>query len=259
MPGWNSFNTGAPAGGMTAKIVEITGSGGTKVHAYTATPEGKGPFPGIVLIHHMPGWDELYFEFTRRFAQHGYNAICPDLYERFGHGLPDEITQKMRAAGGVPDKTVVDDCVAAAKWLKALPTSNGKVGIIGTCSGGRHAMLVGSQSKEFSAIADLWGGGVVMKPEELNDKRPVAPIDLTKDVTAPVLGIFGNDDQSPTPAQVDQHEAELKKHGKNYEFHRYDGAGHGFFYYHRPAYRAEQASDAWEKIYAFFDKNLGAK
>jgi carboxymethylenebutenolidase len=254
---WNSFDT-AGSDGMTASVTTITGANGDKIHAYTARPEGKGPFPGIVLIHHMPGWDELYREFTRRFAQHGYNAICPDLYCRAGHGTPDEVTQKVRADGGIPDAQVVDDCVAGAKWLKALPTSNGKVGIIGTCSGGRHAMVVAGKSKEFSAIADLWGGGVVMKPEELTPKRPVAPIDMTKDVSAPVLGIFGNDDKSPTPEQVDQLEAELKKHGKSYEFHRYDGAGHGFFYYDRPAYRAEQAADAWGKVYAFFKKQLGA-
>jgi len=79
---------------------------------------------------------------------------------------------------------------------------------------------------------------------------------MTKDVSAPVLGLFGNDDQSPTPAQVDQHEAELKRHGKTYEFYRYDGAGHGFFYYNRPSFRAEQAADGWEKVFAFFAKHL---
>jgi carboxymethylenebutenolidase len=252
---WNSFNTGAPDG-MTASVVTLSGASGDQVHAYSARPEGKGPFPGIVLIHHAPGWDEIYREFARRFAQHGYNAICPDLYCRFGHGTPDEVTEKMRAAGGVADQQVVDDCVAAIKWLKALPTSNGKVGIFGTCSGGRHAMLVGAKTKELAAIADLWGGGVVMQPADLNPKRPVAPIDLTKDLNAPVLGLFGNDDKSPTPEQVDQHEAELKKQGKPYEFHRYDGAGHGFFYYHRPGYRAEAATDGWEKVFAFFAKHL---
>src|SRR2546428_656481 len=127
----------------------------------------------IALVHHMPGWDEIYREFARRFAQHGYNAICPDLYCRLGHGQPDEVTEKMRAAGGIADQQVVDDCVAGAKWLKALPTSNDKVGIIGTCSGGRHAMVVGSKSKEVSAIGDLLGSGVGMQPAELNPKRPV--------------------------------------------------------------------------------------
>jgi len=73
---------------------------------------------------------------------------------------------------------------------------------------------------------------------------------------APILGLFGNEDKSPTPDQVNQHEAELKKHGKQYEFHRYDGAGHGFFYYDRAAYRQEQAVDGWKKLFAFTDRTL---
>jgi carboxymethylenebutenolidase len=103
---------------------------------------------------------------------------------------------------------------------------------------------------------ECWGGGVVMKQEELTPKRPVAPIDYTKDLSCPMIGLFGNDDKSPSPEQVNQHEAELKKHGKNYEFHRYDGAGHGFFYYDRGAYRQEQAVDGWKKALAFLEKNL---
>ena len=97
-----------------------------------------------------------------------------------------------------------------------------------------------------------------MEASDLTPKLPVAPIDLTKDLEAPLLGLFGNEDKSPTPAQVDRHEDELKKHGKTYEFHRYDGAGHGFFYYDRPMYRAEQAVDGWSKIFAFFAKHLAA-
>ena len=95
-----------------------------------------------------------------------------------------------------------------------------------------------------------------MTPDQLTSKRPVSPIDLTKDLSCPLLGIFGNDDTSPTPEQVDQHEAELKKHNKTYEFHRYDGAGHGFFYYNRPAYRQAQAEDGWQKVFAFCEKYL---
>jgi carboxymethylenebutenolidase len=79
---------------------------------------------------------------------------------------------------------------------------------------------------------------------------------LTSSLTAPLLGLFGNDDQSPSPEAVNTHEEELKKQGKTYEFHRYDGAGHGFFYYHAPAYRQEQAMDAWSKIFAFFGEHL---
>jgi carboxymethylenebutenolidase len=95
-----------------------------------------------------------------------------------------------------------------------------------------------------------------MSPEELSPKQPVAPIDYTADLSSPVLGIFGNDDHAPTPDQVDQLEESLKQHGKPYEFHRYDGAGHGFFYYNRPNYRQEQAVDGWKKVFTFLDENL---
>ncbi len=95
-----------------------------------------------------------------------------------------------------------------------------------------------------------------MAPDQLNPKTPVAPVDYTKDLSCPVLGLFGNEDSHPTPEQVNQQEAQLKKYGKTYEFHRYDGAGHGFFYYHRPNYRQEQAVDGWEKVWAVLEKNL---
>ena len=84
----------------------------------------------------------------------------------------------------------------------------------------------------------------------------VAPVEMTKDLCCPLLGIFGNDDRAPSPEQVNQHEAELKKHGKVHEFYRYDGAGHGIFYWHRPLYRPEQAMDGWSKVFAFFGKHL---
>ena len=107
--------------------------------------------------------------------------------------------------------------------------------MFGTCSGGRHGFLAACRLKGFDGLVECWGGGVVQKPDELTPKRPVAPIDYTKDLSCPMIGIFGNDDKSPSPDQVNLHEAELKKHDKKYEFHRYDGAGHGFFYYDRPA------------------------
>jgi carboxymethylenebutenolidase len=108
----------------------------------------------------------------------------------------------------------------------------------------------------FSAIGNLWGGRVVAKPEDLTPRQPTAPVEYTKDLQAPVLGLFGNEDQSPSPDQVNALEAELKKQGKQYEFHRYDGAGHGFFYYDRPAYRQQQAMDGWGKVFAFFGTHL---
>ena len=252
---WNSHSTDGTFK-MTAEITTYPAGGGDRVHAYVVSPETEGYLPGIVAVHHMPGWDEFYQEFSERLARHGYTVMCPDLYCRFGHGTPDDVAAKVRAQGGIPDDSVVADCEAALRWMKALPTSNGKVGIIGSCSGGRHAVLAASRVPGFAAVADLWGGGVVMAEDQLTPARPVAPIDYTKDLDAPLLGIFGNDDQSPTPEQVDVHEAELRKQGKDYEFHRYDGAGHGFFYYQAGAYRPAQAMDGWAKIFAFFGRHL---
>jgi carboxymethylenebutenolidase len=253
---WNSFATDA-RDGITSEVITYTGGNGDQVHAYVSQPNGDGPRPGIVAVHHMPGWDEFYREFSDRLARHGYTVICPDLYCRYGHGTPDDIAAKVRGEGGVPDDSVVGDLTAAREWLLAQPASNGKVGIIGTCSGGRHALLTASRTPGFNAVADLWGGGVVASQEELSPARPVAVIDYTADLTAPLLGIFGNDDKYPTPELVNEHEAELKRLGKDYEFHRYDGATHGFFYYQAPMYRPEAAMDGWEKVFAFFGDRLG--
>ncbi len=252
---WNQFRTDEYEG-MLAETITVQGYKGESVHTYFARPLGKGPLPGIVLINHMPGWDEFYRETARRFAQHGYLAICPDIYCRFGHGTPDEMAAKARAAGGVPDDSVVGDCEGAMKYLKGLPYSNGKVGLIGTCSGGRHTFLTACRVKGFSAAVDCWGGRVICAKEELTPAQPVAAIDYTKDLSCPLLGIFGNEDQNPPPAQVNQQEEALKKFGKDYKFHRYDGAGHGFWYYHTDRYRPVQAMDAWSKVFEFFGRNL---
>src|SRR6201989_2846819 len=99
--------------GMICKNVELTGEDGTKVEAYTAKPEGPGPFPGVVLMHHLPGWSEFYIETTRRFAHHGYLAICANLYQRSGEGNPDDVAAKVRAEGGIPDAQMVGDTAAA--------------------------------------------------------------------------------------------------------------------------------------------------
>ena len=99
--------------GMLAETITIHGAGGDVINAYFARPLGPGPFPGMVLIHHMPGWDEWYREATRKFAHHGYAAMSPNLYFREGHGTPEDVAAKVRGAGGVPDDQVVGDVAGA--------------------------------------------------------------------------------------------------------------------------------------------------
>ena len=243
--------------GMLAETMGVPGHNGDPINAYLARPLGTGPFPGVVVIHHVPGWDELYREFTRKLAHHGYVAISPNLYHREGHGTPEDVGAKVRGDGGVSDDQVLGDVEGSMRYLRSLPYVNGKVGVFGTCSGGRNTFLAACRIQGFDAAVDCWGGRVVASEDDLTAKQPVAPIDYTKDLSCPLLGLFGEDDQNPTPAQVDQHEEELKKHNKVYEFHMYPNAGHGFFYYDRAAYRQEQAVDGWEKLFAFFGKHLG--
>ncbi len=243
--------------GMLAETISVQGHNGEPVYAYMAKPLGAGPFPGVVVIHHIPGWDEWYREATRKFAHHGYIAISPNLYHREGHGAPDDVAAKARAAGGVSDDQAMGDVEGSLRYLQSIPNMSGKAGVFGTCSGGRQTFLAACRIKGFDAAVDCWGGRVVMSKEELTPKTPVAPIDYTKDLSCPLLGLFGEDDQSPTVAQVKTHEEELKEQGKDFEFHMYPDAGHGFFYYDRAAYRQQQAVDGWEKLFAFFHKHLG--
>jgi carboxymethylenebutenolidase len=245
--------------GQQSEMVSFKGHNGDQGEAYYARPTRAGKFPGVVVIHHLPGWDEWTTEVVRKLAHHGYCAISPHLYFRDGPGSPDDIGAKARAAGGVADAQVVGDVAGCMAFLRAQPQCSGKVAVMGFCSGGRHTYLTACTLSDVDAAVDCWGGNVIVDDPKkaLDAKKPVAPIDLTEKMTAPLLGIFGNDDQNPNREHVNKTEEVLKKLGKTYEFHRYDGAGHGFFATPRPGYRPEQATDGWNKIFAFYKKYLG--
>jgi carboxymethylenebutenolidase len=214
---------------LIAETATFVGHNGDSGEAYYACPTRDGKFPGVVVVHHLPGWDEWIIEVVRKFAHHGYAAISPHLYFRNGPGSPDDVGAKVRAAGGVADDQVVGDVSGAMAFLRAQPNSSGKVGIIGFCSGGRHAYLCACRLPTVDAVIDCWGGNVIVDDKsQLNAKRPVAPIDLSEGLRCPILGLFGNDDENPNADQVNRTEAVLKRLRKAYEFHRYDGAGHAF-------------------------------
>jgi len=243
--------------GITAATIRLTGAGGDEIEAYAASPSGDQRRGGIVLIHHMPGYDRWSKEVARRFAVDGYDVLMPNLHFREAPGAdPDDAAAANRAAGGVPDERLVGDVGAAAAYLRALPTSNGKVGVIGHCSGGRQSVLAAC-NLDLQAAVDCYGAFVV------EDTEPGYPVRMTNlrdqlpNLGAPLLGLFGNDDVHPSPEHVDQLDQVLTELGKEHEFHRYDGAGHGFFATDRPAYRQEQAGDGYTKIAAFFARTIG--
>ena len=242
-----------------AETTTITGHGGDEIEAYTARPADPGQrIGGVVVIHHMPGYDRESKEHVLRIAAEGYNVVMPNLYHREAPGAdPDDAAATARANGGVPDERLVGDVKGAAEWLKALPTANGKVGTIGYCSGGRQSFLAGV-SLRIDAAVDCYGAFIVGEvPEGLPLK--VGPIvDKTPQLSCPLLGLFGAEDSYPSPEHVKELEEALKAAGKTYEFHSYEGAGHSFFSADRPAYRPEAAVDGWAKVFAFYGRYLSA-
>ncbi len=241
---------------VLAETIGIRGTDDDEIEAYTARPLDGGSRGGVVVIHHMPGYDWGTKEIVRRFAAWGYNAICTNLYSREAPGAePDDAAATARAQGGVPDARFVGDAAGAARWLRSLPTSNGKVGTIGYCSGGRQAFLTALEL-DIQAAVDCYGAFVVGTPPAGFPLQVQPLAGRVAELRAPLLGLFGNEDSYPSPEQVDELEKLLLEAGKSHEFHRYDGAGHGFFSVDRPAYRVEAAQDGWQRVRAFFAKHL---
>ena len=245
-----------PYEALFAETVLMRGHQGDQIDAYLARPLGVGPAPGIVIIHHMPGWDGPTKEIARRFAHHGYVAISPNLHFREGKATPQDNSASVRAAGGMPDDRTVGDVQGAVDYLRTLPYLNGRVGVIGYCSGGRQSYLAACTVRGIDAAIDCYGGGVVAKPEELTPRQPVAPIELTRDLQCPLLGLFGVEDTRPSPDDTARTKEALDKFGKTYEFHTYDNAGHAFFAVDRPQYRQAAALDGWHKVFTFLGTHL---
>ncbi|MHB1434198.1 MAG: dienelactone hydrolase family protein [Streptosporangiaceae bacterium] len=240
---------------LTAETISITGHDGDEIEAYLALPRDQETFGTVVVIHHMPGYDSSTKEIVRKFAAHGYAALMPNLYHRDAPGAsPDDAAAAARAKGGVPDERLVGDVAGAADYLRKLPGSNGKVGVIGYCSGGRQTFLAACRLT-FAAAVDCYGGGVINVPEGLPaSMKPI--IDVAEDLSCPLLGLFGADDKFPPPAETAEISRILDGLGKPHEFHTYEGAGHAFFSPDRASYRVEAALDGWEKVWAFFGKHL---
>jgi carboxymethylenebutenolidase len=244
---------------LTATTITIAGAGDDAVEAYLAVPEdGATSRGGVVVIHHMPGYDASTKEIVRKFAAHGYAALMPNLYYREAPGAsPDDAAAVARANGGVPDDRLVGDVSAAAEYLRALAGSNGKIGVIGYCSGGRQSFLAAC-SLQLDAAVDCYGACIVNPPPEGMPLKVTPIVGLAKDLSCPLLGLFGADDKYPTPDETAELSKVLDDLGKPHDFHTYDGAGHAFFSVDRTAYRPEAATDGWQKVWDFYGRYLAS-
>ena len=241
---------------LLAETINIPLLEGSTISGYYARPLGSGPFPGVIVIFEAFGMMPHTKEMVRKFAAAGYLAIAPDLYFREGALDPTDMRAVMQRMGGISDSQAIADMESTAQFLKRQPTSNGKVGVIGHCSGGRHSLLFACNTSSRDAAVDCYGGRVIT--EEFTEAMPTAVIDMIQNLQCPLLGLFGETDANPTPDHVHQLEQSLVANNKQYEFTVYpDPVGHGFFCEYRPSYNQEAAVDGWSQIFRFFGKHLG--
>jgi carboxymethylenebutenolidase len=223
---------------------------GQPMRAYVDVPSGGGAMPGVVVMLHGPGLDRFMEDRVEDLARHGYAAVAPDLYHRQVADGADTMTRIAR----LRDTEILTDIDATVAHLRGLPDAQvGSLAVLGFCMGGRLTYLAAGARPTTWRAAGVFYGGNIMKPW---GEGP-APFDRTRDIACPVIGFFGRDDTNPSPADVDRIDAELTRHGKRHEFHRYDGAGHAFLNFaNAERYRPDQAKDAWAKMLDFLDRHV---
>src|ERR1700759_3386361 len=174
---------------LLAETIMITGHNGDEIEAYSARALDETPRGGVVVIHHMPGYDPQTKEIARNFAYHGYNAVVPNLYWREAPGAsPDDAAATARANGGVPDDRLVGGGAGAAEYLKGLSNPNGKIGTIGYCSGGRQSFLA-AVSLTIDAAVDCYGAFIVGEVPEGSPLKGGPLRDKTPNLSCPLLGL----------------------------------------------------------------------
>jgi carboxymethylenebutenolidase len=209
------------------------------MRCYIATSAGRAPAPGVVVCMHAPGVDPFIQDIVGRLGKAGFAAIAPDLY----HRDPATDDDPLIRMGRLRDHLILRDLSAATSYLRGLPQVDRKrVGSIGFCMGGRIAYLHAASDPGLGIAVVFYGGNILVSWGD-----GPSPFERTADIACPVLGLFGQEDKNPSPADVTRIDEELTRLGKPHEFHSYAGAGHAFLNFTRPSYRPEAAADAWEK------------
>ncbi len=217
-------------------------SGDETVQGVLYTPPGKGPFPGIIVIHEWWGLNDWVKDQASKLADQGYEALAIDLYRGKVATTPEMAHEIMR---GVPEDRAKRDLHAAFEFLASQPSvRKDRIGAIGWCMGGGYSLDVALQEPTLAADVINYGH-LATDPEAL------------KKINAPVLGSFGAQDQGITPDDVHKFEAAMKQLGKKIDIKIYDDAGHGFENPNNKAgYRAADAADSWKRTLSFLAETL---
>ena len=237
------------AAGLIAGEVKILVPGG-EMPAYFARPEGVSNPPVILVAMEVFGLHEYIKDVVRRLGKLGAFAVAPDYYFRKGVDLTKmtDFKELMPIVNAKPDAELVSDLDATVDWAKVQGGDASRLGMIGFCRGGRSVWIYAAHSTALKAGVAFYGS--LVDPQ--NPLWPKSPIELAPEMKAPVLGLYGDADQSIPVSQVEEMKAALKAAGKTAEFKIYPGAPHAFHADYRPSYRKAAAEDAWNKMVEWF-------
>jgi carboxymethylenebutenolidase len=236
--------------GLSAGMAKVKVPGG-EMPVYYAKPLDAAKPPVILVAMEVFGLHEYIKDVTRRLGKLGAFAVAPDYYFRLGDLTKiNQPAQLMPLVNGKPDLELFADLDATVDWAKSEGGDTDRLGIIGFCRGGRTVWLYATHSPILKAGVAFYGS--LMDPRSA--AMPKNAFDLAAEVKAPVLGLYGAEDASITPDQVEAMKERLTAAGKTTEFKIYPGASHGFFADYRQSYRADAAQDAWLSMQAWFKK-----
>ena len=240
--------------GVLSENVRFEGKGVT-LGGYLSKPAGKGPYPGVVVIHENRGVTDYIKDVTQNLAREGYVGLAVNLVSRgLGSDYPGGSDEALNALGKLSDDDAMADLDAGVEYLKRQPVVfTNSVGCMGFCMGGRFSLLFAEHRKDLKAAVVFYGP----IRNNITPLRSKSPIDSVSELNMPLLGNYGEADAGIPIADVKKLEEELKKNNKTFDIKIYPDAKHAF-HKEGPNYHPEAAKDSWKRAMSWFAKYLKA-
>lgn len=242
-----------PEAGLDTFDLRVPVPGGN-MPAYISVPKKAGRFPVVLVVPEVFGMHEYQKDITRRLAKEGYYGVTFDPFFRMGDlSTMKDIKQVVGLANSLTDAQTFADMDSLVSFIETQKRANAKkIGITGMCRGGRTVWMYSAHSNKIKAGVS-WYGGLSPTPPA----QALTPIDVTDQLKAPVLGLYGGADTGIPLSDVERMRAGLMAFGKDREsvIHVYEGVPHAFHADYRPSYRKEAAEDGWKRMLAWFKKH----